>query len=92
MIIVPEMVGSVVGVHNGSGFTQVEIKVCIAPSWIWNFSPAKHVNLSVGRKLAAHPRLIAIGINLPVDSMLILCMFVFPSLFSSHNFPLRSRT
>ena len=32
MIIVPEMVGSVVGVHNGSGFTQVEIKVCIAPS------------------------------------------------------------
>jgi small subunit ribosomal protein S15e len=27
MIILPEMVGSMIGVHNGSGFTQVEIKV-----------------------------------------------------------------
>lgn len=27
MIIVPEMVASVVGVYNGLGFTQVEIKV-----------------------------------------------------------------
>ncbi len=27
MIIVPEMIGSVVGVHNGKTFNQVEIKV-----------------------------------------------------------------
>jgi ribosomal protein uS19 len=29
MIIVPEMIGSIVGVHNGKVFNQVEIKVCI---------------------------------------------------------------
>lgn len=28
MIIVPEMIGSVVGVYNGHSFVQVEIKVC----------------------------------------------------------------
>lgn len=27
MIIVPEMIGSVIGVHNGKTFNQVEIKV-----------------------------------------------------------------
>lgn len=27
MIILPEMVGSIVGVYNGKAFTQVEIKV-----------------------------------------------------------------
>lgn len=29
MIVLPEMVGSVVGVYNGKTFNQVEIKVCI---------------------------------------------------------------
>ncbi len=29
MIVVPEMIGSVVGVHNGKTFNQVEIKVNI---------------------------------------------------------------
>jgi small subunit ribosomal protein S15e len=28
MIVVPEMIGSVVGVYNGKTFNQVEIKVC----------------------------------------------------------------
>ena len=28
MIVVPEMIGSVVGIHNGKTFNQVEIKVC----------------------------------------------------------------
>ena len=28
MIVVPEMIGSVVGVHSGKSFNQVEIKVC----------------------------------------------------------------
>ena len=29
MIIIPEMVASIVGIHNGKEFTQVEIKVCL---------------------------------------------------------------
>ena len=29
MIVVPEMVGSVIGVYNGQGFTQVEVKVSL---------------------------------------------------------------
>lgn len=29
MPILPEMVGSIIGVYNGKTFTQVEIKVCI---------------------------------------------------------------
>ena len=29
MIVVPEMIGSVVGVHSGKTFNQVEIKVCV---------------------------------------------------------------
>lgn len=28
MIIVPEMVGSIIGVYNGKVFNQIEIKVC----------------------------------------------------------------
>ena len=28
MVIVPEMIGSVIGVYNGKTFNQVEIKVC----------------------------------------------------------------
>ena len=28
MIVVPEMIGSVVGIHSGKTFNQVEIKVC----------------------------------------------------------------
>jgi len=28
MIIVPEMIGSVIGVYNGKTFNQVEINVC----------------------------------------------------------------
>lgn len=31
MIIVPEMVGSVVGVYNGKTFNQVEVKVRFLP-------------------------------------------------------------
>lgn len=32
MIVVPEMIGSVVGVYNGKTFNAVEIKVCIVLS------------------------------------------------------------
>lgn len=33
MIIVPEMIGSVIGVYNGKTFNQIEIKVCCCPSF-----------------------------------------------------------
>ena len=29
MIVVPEMIGSVIGVYNGKTFNQIEVKVCI---------------------------------------------------------------
>jgi ribosomal protein S19 len=32
MIIVPEMIGSIIGVYNGKTFNQVEIKVSIEMS------------------------------------------------------------
>jgi small subunit ribosomal protein S15e len=35
MIIVPEMIGSVIGVYNGKTFNQVEIKVCLSRS-LWD--------------------------------------------------------
>ena len=31
MIVVPEMIGSVIGVYNGKTFNQIEVKVCM--SW-----------------------------------------------------------
>ena len=31
MVIVPEMIGSIVGVYNGKMFNSVEIKVCVSP-------------------------------------------------------------
>lgn len=40
MIIVPEMIGSIIGVYNGKTFNQVEIKVtsstCEFYSSLWN--------------------------------------------------------
>ena len=32
MIVVPEMIGSVIGVYNGKTFNQIEVKVCMS----WN--------------------------------------------------------
>uniref|UniRef100_A0A8C8M0V3 40S ribosomal protein S15 n=1 Tax=Oncorhynchus tshawytscha TaxID=74940 RepID=A0A8C8M0V3_ONCTS len=40
MVILPEMVGSMVGVYNGKTFNQVEIKVrCVATTWGSSPSP-----------------------------------------------------
>ena len=30
MIVVPEMIGSVIGVYNGKTFNQIEVKVCMS--------------------------------------------------------------
>ncbi|KAF1740770.1 hypothetical protein MXB_3986, partial [Myxobolus squamalis] len=46
MVIVPEMVGSIVGVHNGKGFTQVEIKPDMISHYLGEFAlsykPVQH--------------------------------------------------
>jgi small subunit ribosomal protein S15e len=39
MIVVPEMIGSVIGIYNGKTFNQVEIKVCFLDFYfyLWAF-------------------------------------------------------
>ncbi len=52
MIVVPEMVASTVGVYNGMGFTQVEIKPDMIGHYLGEFSitykPVKHGRPGVG--------------------------------------------
>ncbi|KAJ1980790.1 ribosomal protein S15 [Dimargaris verticillata] len=52
MIIVPEMVGSVVGVYNGKSFTQVEIKPEMMGHYLGEFSitykPVAHGRPGIG--------------------------------------------
>ena len=52
MIILPEMVGSMVGVYNGKAFTQVEIKPEMIGHYLGEFSitykPVKHGRPGIG--------------------------------------------
>ncbi|KAJ3311475.1 ribosomal protein S15 [Blyttiomyces sp. JEL0837] len=52
MIIVPEMVGSIVGVYNGKTFNQVEIKAEMIGHYLAEFSisykPVKHGRPGIG--------------------------------------------
>eukprot|EP00823_Brevimastigomonas_motovehiculus_P003517 TRINITY_DN215_c0_g1_i1.p1 TRINITY_DN215_c0_g1~~TRINITY_DN215_c0_g1_i1.p1 ORF type:complete len:202 (+),score=67.91 TRINITY_DN215_c0_g1_i1:661-1266(+) len=52
MVIIPEMVGSVIGVHNGKEFTQVEIKPDMIGHYLGEFAisykPVKHGRPGVG--------------------------------------------
>ncbi|XP_065207944.1 uncharacterized protein LOC135836823 [Planococcus citri] len=52
MIIVPEMVGSIVGVYNGKTFNQVEIKAEMIGHYLGEFSvtykPVKHGRPGIG--------------------------------------------
>ncbi|XP_046679524.1 LOW QUALITY PROTEIN: 40S ribosomal protein S15 [Homalodisca vitripennis] len=52
MIIVPEMVGSIVGVYNGKAFTQVEVKPEMIGHYLGEFSvtykPVKHGRPGIG--------------------------------------------
>lgn len=52
MIILPEMVGSVVGVYNGQNFTQVEIKPYMIGHYLGEFSitykPIRHGRPGLG--------------------------------------------
>ena len=52
MVIVPEMVGSVVGIYNGKTFNQVEIKPDMIGHYLGEFSmtykPVKHGRPGIG--------------------------------------------
>ncbi len=52
MIIVPEMVGSLIGVYNGLNFTQVEVKPDMIGHYLGEFAitykPVKHGRAGVG--------------------------------------------
>ncbi|RCH92057.1 ribosomal protein S15, partial [Rhizopus stolonifer] len=52
MIIVPEMIGSVVGIYNGKVFNQVEIKPEMTGHYLGEFSitykPVKHGRPGIG--------------------------------------------
>jgi small subunit ribosomal protein S15e len=52
MIIVPEMIGSVVGVHNGKVFTSVEVKADMVGHYLGEFSitykPVRHGRPGIG--------------------------------------------
>jgi small subunit ribosomal protein S15e len=51
-IVVPEMVGGVVGIHNGKDFANVEIKFDMIGKYLGEFAmsykPTKHGNPGVG--------------------------------------------
>jgi len=57
MVITPEMVASIVGVYNGKGFVQVEIKPDMIGHYLGEFSitytPVKHGRPGVGAAAAA---------------------------------------
>ena len=52
MIIVPEMIGSIVGIHNGKSFNQVEIKPGMVGHYLGEFSctytPTRHGKPGIG--------------------------------------------
>jgi len=52
MIIVPEMIGSIVGVYNGKAFNQVEVKPEMVGHYLGEFSvtykPVKHGRPGIG--------------------------------------------
>lgn len=52
MIVVPEMIGSVIGIYNGKTFNQVEIKPEMVGHYLGEFSisykPVKHGRPGIG--------------------------------------------
>merc|ERR1711908_142236 len=52
MIVIPEMIGSVVGVHNGKVFTTVEVKADMVGHYLGEFSitykPVRHGRPGIG--------------------------------------------
>ena len=56
MIILPEMVGSMVGVYNGKTFNQVEIKVCVRLCCLGGCGPFHTWSSNTGPFFASHSR------------------------------------
>ncbi|KAL6006863.1 hypothetical protein ACLOJK_032359 [Asimina triloba] len=60
MIIVPEMIGSIIGVYNGKTFNQVEIKPEMIGHYLAEFSisykPVKHGRPGIGATHSSRPR------------------------------------
>jgi len=52
MLILPEMIGSVIGVHNGKVFTSVEVKADMVGHYLGEFSitykPVRHGRPGIG--------------------------------------------
>jgi len=52
MLIIPEMIGSVIGVHNGKVFTSVEVKADMVGHYLGEFSisykPVRHGRPGIG--------------------------------------------
>ena len=52
MLVIPEMIGSVVGVHNGKVFTSVEVKADMVGRYLGEFSitykPVRHGRPGIG--------------------------------------------
>ena len=52
MLIMPEMIGSVIGVHNGKVFTSVEVKADMVGHYLGEFSitykPVRHGRPGIG--------------------------------------------
>ncbi|GME83772.1 unnamed protein product [Ambrosiozyma monospora] len=58
MIVVPEMIGSVIGIYNGKVFNTVEIKPEMVGHYLGEFSitynPVQHGKAASGSKLRFH--------------------------------------
>ncbi len=54
MIVVPEMIGSVVGIHNGKTFNQVEIKVGVAQPQVTTHRDIYFRSLPVQPEMVGH--------------------------------------
>ena len=60
MIVVPEMIGSVIGVYNGKSFNQVEVKPDMVGSYLGEYSitykPTTHGRPGIGSTLMLSER------------------------------------
>ena len=67
MIIVPDMIGSIVGVHNGKVFTAVEVKAEMVGHYLGEFSitykPVRHGRPGIGDLVVqVHPAQVVLAV------------------------------
>ena len=84
MIIVPEMIGSIIGVYNGKTFNQVEIRPEMIGHYLAEFSisykPVKHGRPGID---ATHSSRFIMELAFRYDnlSLLYISVYAIPSLF-----------